>query len=119
MNVLVVMFQAAEDPIVQGVWGILVMTGIVGIATTFIVQLLRKASGWLDTIPPAVKQLIVVVLAWGLSMLGSFLGITLPTELAGFTETTVQGLLASGFSMGFYTILKHFGLIKGTVKPPA
>ena len=104
--------QATENPIVQMTWSLLLLTGAVGIVTTFVMQGLKKATKWLDGVHPTVKQLIVVVIAEVLAIASKFLGVALPADLAGFDVATVQAVLASGFSMGLYTVLKAVGLIK-------
>ncbi len=121
MNALALL-QVDPEAAIGMTWNLLLMTGVVGIATTAIMQGLKKWLVFVDELPKAVKQLIVLVLAWGLALLGKFFGITIPTDLAVFGTAEIQAVLASGFSMGAYTVLKAFGIIKpkpeGGVTPP-
>lgn len=101
-----------DNPIVQAAWNLLLLIGVVGIVTTFIMQGIKKASMWIDSAHPALKQIIVVAIGEGLTILSKFFGVALPSDLAGFDVAAVQGLLAAGFAMGLYTVLKALGLVK-------
>jgi hypothetical protein len=106
------------DAILDVSWKLLVVTGVVGMISTFIMQGIRKGLAWVDTTHPALKQLIVLLITWGLAFGSKFLGIALPADLAAIDMTTIQAVLASGFSMGFYTVLKAIGVIKPAPEEP-
>lgn len=99
-------------------WKLLVVTGLIGMVSTFIMQGIKKGLKWIDSTHPAVKQLIVLVITWGLAVISKFLGVALPADLAQIDMATVQAVLASGFSMGFYTVLKALGLFKPAPEEP-
>ena len=81
----------ADNPIVQAAWSLLLLTGAVGIVTTFVMQGIKKASMWIESAHPALKQIIVVAIGEGLAILSKFFGVALPSDLAGFDVAAVQG----------------------------
>jgi hypothetical protein len=68
---------------------------IVGIGTVPLFDLIKKLSSLIDGLPDAVKQLLVLVIAYLLNLLGSALGVTLPTTLGGLDSMTVGTLLSA------------------------
>lgn len=68
---------------------------IVGIATVPLMDLLKKLSTLVDGLPDAVKQLLVIVIAYLLNLVGHALGVTLPTSLGGFDSVTVGSLISA------------------------
>jgi hypothetical protein len=99
-------------------WNLLVMTGVVGLATTAVMQGLKKGLAFIDGLHPALKQLIVVVLAWAIALGGKFLGITLPADVTQFGAVEIQAIMASAFSMTAHAVLKATGVIKPKPEEP-
>jgi hypothetical protein len=121
MNALVLaLVQIDPAAGIDMTWNLLVMTGVVGLAVTAIMQGLKKGLTFVDGLHPALKQLIVVVLAWGIALGGKFLGITLPADIAQFGAVEIQAIMASAFSMTAHAVLKATGVIKPKeeVTPP-
>lgn len=68
---------------------------IVGVLTVPLVNLIKKASTWVDALPDAVKQLFVLLVAYAANLLSGLLGVTLPTSLGGFDSTAVGTLISA------------------------
>lgn len=75
---------------------------LVALLTVPIMQGLKSAVTFLDNSPAAVKQIIVVLIAFGLTKLGEFLNLTLPGELTLFTGEDIGALLSAGLSMAIH-----------------
>lgn len=75
---------------------------LAGIITVPILQGLKSVSSWLDARNPLVKQLLAVVIAFGLTQLGALLGTTLPGELELFTGDDIQGAVAAGIAFAVH-----------------
>lgn len=84
---------------------------IVGALVSFAMTGLRKANLFIDGLPAVVKQLVVLVLAFGFQQLAALVGFALPTDVAGLLNApdAVAAVLTALTSMGFYAVLKVFG----------
>lgn len=75
----------------------LVLPLVVGLIVPFALDLLKKASAWLDAAPATVKQVMAFVIAGLCTSLAQLLGIAVPTDLAAwdgpFVQTVLAGLL--------------------------
>lgn len=99
----------------------LVLPLIVGLVVPHIVDLLKRASAWLDTAPAQVKQVMAFVIAGGATALAQALGISVPTELAAwdaaFVQTALAGLL--GIAMKQNKQLKKLKANAAAIPPVA
>lgn len=69
---------------------------VIGAATTWLFDLFKKGLTLLDRTPPVVKQILVAVLAFGLTKATALFGITLSTgDIAGLTATDISTLLSA------------------------
>lgn len=68
---------------------------IVGIVTVPIVNLFKQASTWLDKQPDVIKQLLVLLFAYGANLIAQKTGITLPTSIGGFDSASVGTLITT------------------------
>lgn len=71
---------------------------ILGLITPRIMDLLKKASAWLDNAPATVKQVMVFVITGVATATAHALGIAIPTDLSAWdaqlVSTVLGGLLA-------------------------
>lgn len=72
----------------------LVLPLLVGLLVPYAVDMLKRASAWLDASPPQVKQVMAFVVAGVATSLAQMLGVGVPTELAQWDAPLVQSLLA-------------------------
>jgi hypothetical protein len=84
---------------------------VVGALVSFVMTGLRKASTAIDGLPGIGKQLMILVIAYGLQQASAALGMGLPTDVAGLLNApdAVGAVLTALTSMGFYAVLSAFG----------
>lgn len=79
---------------------------IAGLLTVPIVNAIKSLVVALDRTPAAVKQVLAVVIAWGLTKLGTIadplLGVVMPDELSLFTGETTEALIAAAIAFGVH-----------------
>lgn len=75
---------------------------IAGLLTVPVLQLLKRVSGLVDRSPAWLKQLLGVVIAYGITQLGAMLELVLPLDLNMFTGETVEALLAAAIAFGVH-----------------
>ena len=75
---------------------------LVAILTVVLMGGIKNLLAWVDSLSPSVQQIIVVLLAYGLTHLGAWLTLALPTELALFTEADVSSLLNAAMAYGIH-----------------
>lgn len=86
---------------------------VVGSLTTVVMQLLKNISSMINGLPSYGKQLVVTLIAFGLTTAAGVLGIHLSTtNVSALSSTDVQSLLSS-----IVAILIHTG-IKGSTGTP-
>jgi uncharacterized membrane-anchored protein len=79
---------------------------IVGTATTFLFQAAKRASAWLDRQNPSTKQLLVVLVATVLTIVGQYVGVSTPTDLHLLTPSTIAQILGAALSaMGAHSVI--------------
>lgn len=78
-------------------------------ATVPIVNGIKSLVSFIDRAPALVKQIVAVVVAYGLTELGALLNLALPTDLALFTGEDVEGLLSAGIAMAIHAGKKASG----------
>jgi hypothetical protein len=68
---------------------------LVGFLTPFVLDALKRASGWLDAAPAFVKQGAAIAIAAAATTLGTVLQVgSLPADLAQWDHQTVEALVA-------------------------
>ena len=67
---------------------------LIGLVVPHVLDLLKRASAWLDGSPAQVKQVMAFVIAGLATALATALGITVPTDLAAWDGPLVQTILA-------------------------
>ena len=72
---------------------------LIAALTVPIMNGLKRGVTLLDKSPALVKQIVVVLLAVGLSWLGATLNLALPAELSLFSGENVEAILAAAFAM--------------------
>lgn len=75
---------------------------IAGVLTVPILQALKSASDRLDRAPALVKQVLGVLIAFGLTTLGGLLDVTLPGDLALFSGTDVEAAVAAAIAFAVH-----------------
>lgn len=68
---------------------------VIGIATTPVVDALKRASNWLDAAPAIVKNLVVVAVAGLSTYLAHWLGQAVPDDVLHWDANTVSAILAA------------------------
>jgi len=76
-----------------------------GFVTTLAVTVLRKASTWVDGLPKAAKQAIVLVIAFGVTKLNGLLGLALPVDALAWQADMINTAITAGLAFGAYNIL--------------
>lgn len=85
---------------------LIVIPLIVAPLTTWLMNVLKKMSAWVDAQTPTVKQILVALIAIVLNWVGLKLGVSLPTHTSEVTVETVaailNGILSAFAAMGIY-----------------
>jgi len=89
---------------------------VAGLLTVPILDLLKRLVTLIDNAPAAVKQILAVVIAFGLTKLGELLQVAIPGDLALFTGSDVEGLLSAAIAFGVHAGQKARGVSPGTVR---
>lgn len=77
---------------------------IAGALTSLAMTGLRKVSAWVDAQAAWIKQLIVVLIAFGVTQLGALLGLELPTNALLWDGTIVETVITALLAFGVYNI---------------
>ena len=89
---------------------------IVGFLTPFVLDAIKRASGWLDAAPGYVKQAAAIASAAVATTLGGLLEVgTLPADLAAWDAQTVEALVAGFLAIA---IKQHKQLRKAQAVTP-
>lgn len=75
---------------------------IAAVLTVPILNGIKRLVSLIDDAPAVVKQLLAVVIAFGLTKLGGAINVALPTELSLFTGEDVEGLVSAGIAMAIH-----------------
>lgn len=86
------------------------LSGLIAIAagalTSVGMGLLRKASTYVDGLSATIKQLVVLVIAFGVVQVNGFLGLSLPVDALGFSADALNSLITALLSFGVYNVAK-------------
>jgi hypothetical protein len=86
---------------------LIVLTALLPATVTYLVVQLLKLNTVIDGLPGIVKQVVVVLIAGGLTALGGVLGIKVPGDIAGLADpATLTTVLAA---LEAWLIHKIFG----------
>ena len=96
--------------LITGLVSLLIATGVLGLVASVVYGVLKKGLALKDKLPAQVQRIVVTIVAEALAVLGNFLGVTLPDNLASLDVVALQGLAASLLGMGLYQVYK---LVKG------
>lgn len=81
----------------------LVLPVVVAFLTQHGFELLQRGLVILNKAPVIIKQVAVVVIAFGLTKLSIMLGVDLPTtDIAGLAAEDLSALIAAGFAYAFH-----------------
>jgi len=92
----------------DALWSILLGAGdllgpvLVAMLTVPIMGYLKRAAGWIDGLAAGFQQILVVLIAAGLTWLGVMLNVALPTDLSLFAEADVSALLSAAMAYGIH-----------------
>lgn len=75
---------------------------LVGILTVPLFGLIKKLITALDGLPAWTQQILAVVIAGGLTALGSALQVTLPTDLHLFASPDVSALISGAIALAVH-----------------
>jgi hypothetical protein len=75
---------------------------LVALLTVPIMNGLKRFVSFIDNSHPVLKQVFVVVIAFGLTKLGEVANVALPGELSLFTGDDIGALLSAGLSMAIH-----------------
>lgn len=75
---------------------------LVAILTVPLLGWVKKVVQIIDAFPPWAQQILAVLMAFGLTQLGTFLNVQLPTELSLFTESSASALLSAAMAFGIH-----------------
>lgn len=75
---------------------------IVALLTVPIMGKLKKAVRWIDNLAAGFKQILVVLIAAGLTWLGATINVALPVDLSLFTEADISALLSAAMALGIH-----------------
>jgi len=75
---------------------------VVALATVPLMGLLKKGLALLDKAPAMLQQILVILIAFGLTQLGGVVNVALPTDLSLFTESDLGALLSAGMAMAIH-----------------
>ena len=86
------------------IWQLVQLIGpaVVAWLTVPLLGQLKKAVVAIDKLPSVAQQLIAILMAYGLTLLGGFLSVALPTELALFGEADVSALLSAAMAFAIH-----------------
>jgi len=83
---------------------------IVGILTVPLTDSLKKGLGWIKERPPWVVQVLVPLVALGLTYLSKLVGVALPTDLWLWEQPEVAAVLAAAIAFAIHAARKFIGL---------
>jgi hypothetical protein len=87
------------DSVISTIW-----LPILGLITTFLMGLFKKASSWVDAQAPLVKQVIVAVIASAVFLGAKYLNVSIPDDPSTWTDGTVMSLITAFIAMAFKAI---------------
>jgi len=79
--------------------GTAVVPLIIGTVSQPLAELIFKVNAAIDKLPALVKRIVVIVIAYGLGFVASFLDVVLPESLALFESGHVMAALSAAFAM--------------------
>lgn len=77
-----------------------------GALNSVIMGLLKKASTAISTLNPFAKQAILVVTAFGVTKLATFIGLPLPGDVTTWSGDLVNSVVVSLISLGVHNVKK-------------
>lgn len=75
---------------------------IVAMLTVPLMGWLKRVAGWIDGLAAGFQQILVVLIAAGLTWLGATLNVVIPVDLALFAEADVSALLSAAMAYGIH-----------------
>jgi hypothetical protein len=102
MLTLLLLVQTVVPPDLVALW-----LGGIGLATTVLTQLLKKAAAPLATAPDWVKAVVAMVVALVATKISVLVGAPIPGDLGGFAAVVVTW--AAG--MGLHALAKKLGVV--------
>lgn len=96
--------QEEDETAMSAFWALLELLGptLVGIVTVPVFGYLKKLLVVIDRQAAWLQQILVVLVAAGLSWLGGVLDVALPGGLSFFTEGDVNALLAAALALAIH-----------------
>lgn len=76
-----------------------------GAVTSFVMTGLRKVSTWVNAQSSWIKQLIVLLIAFGVTQLSGLLGLQLPADALMWGSDVVNTVITALLSFGVYNIV--------------
>ena len=89
---------------------------VAGLLTVPILSGIKRLVTVIDRAPAAVKQVLAILIAFGLTKLGELAQVALPGELSLFTGSDVEALLSAAIAFGVHAGQKARGSGNPTVK---
>lgn len=75
---------------------------IIGMLTVPVMNTLKKAVVFVDNLSAPVQQIVVVLIAWGLTHLTSLTNVVLPESLHLVTGDHIEALLSAAIAFGIH-----------------
>ena len=75
---------------------------VVGLLTVPVLGGIKKLASFIDRLPAAVQQILAVLIASGLTWVGTTMSMVLPEGFALFTGHEVEGLLAGVLALAIH-----------------
>lgn len=83
-----------------------VITAVLGLVTTLVMGGIKKLSQKIDELPSMYKQLIVALIAFGVTKLSTLLGIVIPSDPTVWSAELVQSILTALAALGLHNVKK-------------
>ena len=88
-------------------WLVYLGPTLVGILTVPLYSLVKKYLTWLNSRPPWLQQIIVVIVAVLLTSIGTAFDVNLPENLRLFSENDINSLISAAMAYGIHAGKKH------------
>lgn len=75
---------------------------LIGLVTVPVMAFIKNSVTFVDDFKPAYQQVLVALIALGLTLLSAFVNVVLPTELVLFTADNLEAVVAAGVAMAVH-----------------
>ena len=82
-------------------------TLFIGLVTVPVMAFIKNFVAFIDDLAPSFQRVLVALIALGLTQLGAFVNVMLPTELVLVTADNLEAVIAAGIALAVHAGTKN------------